>query len=174
MVAEAQTLTGVQSRKTHAAAGVFDLPIDTAQLIGGAITVDPRAIGSGHKIVFQFSASAILPASVTAVDPQGAAIGATSVQTIGTEVIVTLTGIPNNSRVTVSLRNGATTVYASASVGFMLGDVDNSGDVDAADVSSVKSKSGYVANASNFFNDVGVSGAISASDISAVKSRIGQ
>ena len=174
MVAEAQTLTGVQSRKTHAAAGVFDLPIDTAQLIGGAITVDPRAIGSGHKIVFQFSASAILPASVTAVDPQGAAIGATSVQTIGTEVIVTLTGIPNNSRVTVSLRNGATTVYASASVGFMLGDVDNSGDVDAADVSSVKSKSGNVANASNFFNDVGVSGAISASDISAVKSRIGQ
>ena len=174
IVADAQTLTGVKSRKTHAATGVFDLPIDTAQPIGGTITVDPRTIGSGHRIVFQFSAPAAAPASVTALDPQNVSIGATSVQVSGSEVIVTLTGIPNNSRVTVSLRNGAAMVYASASIGFLLGDVDNSGDVDAADVMSVKSTSGNVVNAANFFNDVGVSGAISASDISVVKSRIGQ
>ena len=112
IVADAQTLTGVKSRKTHAATGVFDLPIDTAQPIGGTITVDPRTIGSGHRIVFQFSAPAAAPVSVTALDPQNVSIGATSVQISGSEVIVTLTGIPNNSRVTVSLRNGAAMVYA--------------------------------------------------------------
>ena len=40
--AEALTLTAVQSRKAHGAAGTFDMTIDTTQGIGGAVTVESR------------------------------------------------------------------------------------------------------------------------------------
>ena len=172
-VADAQTLTAVQSRKTHAIAGSFDLKIDTAQPIGGAVTVEPRAIGSGHTIVFQFDAPAVVPASVTAVDAQGSPISGVSFATSGSEVSVTLPGIPDNSRATVSLRDGVPSVYASASIGFLLGDVNNTRVVDANDVSAVKSRSGLAANLATFMFDVGASGAVNSSDISAIKSRVG-
>ena len=48
------TLTGVQSRKAHGAAGNFDLTVDRAAAIGGAITVEPRSGNGAHTIVFQF------------------------------------------------------------------------------------------------------------------------
>ncbi|MBL0122656.1 MAG: hypothetical protein IPP88_07945 [Betaproteobacteria bacterium] len=53
VVADALTLTAVQSRKSHGAA-IHDLTIDKSQNIGGAVTVESRATGSGHQIVFQF------------------------------------------------------------------------------------------------------------------------
>ena len=53
-LAEAITLTAVQSRKTHGAAGTFDLAIDLTQNIDGTVTVESLAIGAGHKMVFQF------------------------------------------------------------------------------------------------------------------------
>ncbi|MBL0125050.1 MAG: hypothetical protein IPP88_20850 [Betaproteobacteria bacterium] len=169
----AQALIAVQSRKVHAAVGTYDIKVDTTKSISGAITVDPRAIGSGHRIVFQFDGPAITPASVTVVDPQGATIGANTISVLGTEVSVDLTGIPDNSRVTVSLRDGAASVYASASLGFLRGDVNNNRAVDSNDVSAVKVRSGLAASTTNVRFDVGTSGAINASDIAAVKSRIG-
>ena len=175
-VADAQTLTAVQSRKTHAANGTHDLRIDTTQPIGGAITVDPRAIGSGHTIVFQFSSAAIAPVTVTAVDPQAVNIGSASIipPTVASEVSVNLAGIPNNSRVTISLRDGAGSAYASVSVGFLQGDVNNNRAVDSNDISAVKARSGLSASATNFLFDVGTSGSVNVSDISTVKSRVGQ
>lgn len=169
----AQALIAVQSRKVHAAVGTYDIKVDTTKSISGAITVDPRAIGSGHRIVFQFDGPAITPASVTVVDPQGSTIGANTISVLGTEVSVDLTGIPDNSRVTVSLRDSAASVYASASLGFLRGDVNNNRAVDSNDVSAVKVRSGLVASTTNVRFDVGASGAINASDIAAVKSRIG-
>ena len=173
-VAEAQTLTAVKSRKTHAGAGPFDIQIDTAQPIGGLVTVDPRAIGIGYTIIFQFDAPAVVPGSVTAVDPQGSPIGTASFSASGSEVSVDLTGIPDNSRVTVTLRDGAMAPYASASLAFLLGDVNNTRVVDANDVGAVKARSGLAANASTFMFDVATSGSVNAADISAIKSRVGQ
>ena len=49
------------SATTSADLSFFDLPLDAAQPIGGAITVEPRTIGTGHRIVFQFSAPPAAP-----------------------------------------------------------------------------------------------------------------
>jgi len=168
-------LLGVQSRKTHAAAGTFDVPIDTTQGIGGAITVEPRAIGAGHQIVFQFTVPITSFASLSVTDTTMAPIGAFSSASVGNDLQVTLTGIPDNRRVLVNLNNangpGGTSV--AAAIGFLVGDVNNSRAVNATDISGVKARSGLSTNASNFRFDLNSSGGINATDIAAVKARSG-
>ena len=165
--APAVTLSSVKSRKTHGAAGSFDLIIDTS-LIAPSVTVEPRAIGGGHTIVFQFNGPITQVGNAT-VTPVGTASAATS----GNDVVVTLTEVPDNRRVTVSVNNvnGATTVQAS--IGFSVGDVNNSRSVNSSDISSVKARSGQATSAANFKFDVNASGSIGAADISAMKARFG-
>ncbi|MEP7155921.1 MAG: hypothetical protein ABI905_09110 [Betaproteobacteria bacterium] len=174
LISAGQNLTSVVSRKLHATAGPYEILVDTGQPIGGNVTVDPRAIGSGHLVVFIFDAPAVAPASVDVVDSQSMPVGSSSVSTVGQEVLVTVTGIANNSRIQVSLKDGSATVYASASMGFLVGDVDNSRVINSTDVNAVKSRSGFPASLTNFQFDVGTTGTINVSDIAAVKSRLGQ
>ena len=173
-IANAQNLTSVVSRKTHSIVGTYDLKVNLAQPIAGNVTIDPRAIGSGHVIVFQFDSAAVAPAGIDALDPQGIPIGAATAATLGSEVAVTLTGIPDNSRVKVSLKDGSATVYASASIGFLVGDFNNDTLVNSNDVTAVKARSGSTASNGNFLFDVGTSGAINVSDIATVKSHLGR
>ena len=56
----------------------------------------------------------------------------------------------------------------------LLGDINGSKSVNAADIAQVKSLSGATINSSNFRADVVANGGIVASDISLVKSRSGQ
>jgi hypothetical protein len=54
----------------------------------------------------------------------------------------------------------------SASMGVLLGDVNASGRVDAADVSSVRQQTLQTIGVSNFRNDINASGRIDAADVS--------
>jgi hypothetical protein len=56
-------LVDVVSRKLHAGTGGFEISIDTTQPFGGPVTVEPRFIGSGHTLVYQFNAPVSLPAT---------------------------------------------------------------------------------------------------------------
>ena len=173
--AEALTLTGAQSRKVHGSAVTYDLPLDRAVSIGGAVTVEPRVIGTGHKIVFQFDEFVTVAGGVSAVDVAGTAIGNVSAQASGNNVEVTLTGVADNRRVRIQLAAVNNSLAASVSIGFLAGDVNGSLSVDAADVSAVKARSGQSVNvsANNFKFDLDASGSINAADIAAAKSRIG-
>jgi YVTN family beta-propeller protein len=166
-------LVAVQSRKAHAAAGAFDLAIDTTQPIGGPVTVEPRAVGTGHQIVFQFNVPVNSIGAASAIDGAGAPAGTVAATMAGSEAIVTLTGVPDNQRVTVSLTGVNGSVNASASLGFLVGDVNNSRSVTATDILQVKGRSGQVTDATNFRFDLNASGSITASDILAVKGRSG-
>lgn len=174
--ASALALAGVKSRKTHATAGPFDLPVDVSQGLGGLVTVEPRAIGPGHTIVFQFDSTITVAGLASAVDAGGlvGAVSAASNISANNEVNVTLSGIPDNKRITISLTgvNGTPTVF-SASLGFLVGDVNNSRTTTITDVSSVKARSGRSAISSTFLYDLNATGVVSSSDISAVKARNG-
>ena len=177
--ANALALTGVKSRKMHGAAGTFDLPIDTAQAFGASVTVEPRIIGSGHTIVFQFDSTITATGTASSMDAFGpvgsvsAAITGASNTPANNEVSVMLTGVPDNKRVTISLAQVNGVLDVAASMGFLVGDVNNTRSVNSTDISNVKARSGRSAASTLFVFDVNASGTINSSDISAVKARSG-
>ena len=171
-------LVAVRSQKTHGSAGVFNLPIVTSTDIGGAVTVEPRAIGSGHTIVFQFSGSISSVGGVSAKDASGVndvGLATFAIPAMpGNEVVVSLTGVPNNQRAKITINNiNLTGSNAAASLGFLIGDVNSTRSVDASDASGVKARSGQTTNNNNYMFDVNASGAINVADILAVKARSG-
>ncbi len=169
------TLIGVVSRKSHAAAGPFDVVVDRSAAINGAVSVEPRAAdaGGGHAVVFQFNAPVTSVAGAAAVDDAAAAV-ASSAAASGHDAVVTLTGVADKKRVTVSVPNvNGTAVNAAASLQFMLGGRQNAAGAGAADVSAARAHSGRVTSAASFRQDVNASGFVSAADIAAIKARAG-
>jgi hypothetical protein len=168
--ANAITLTAVQSRKAHGATN-YDLAIDTTQAIGGAVTVESRAIGAGHHIVFQFDAPVTTTGVPSAADENGASVATSAPLLAGNDVAVTITDVADNKRVKVVLPNVNGGSDAIVALGFLVGDVNNSRTVSANDLQQMKSLSGQGVDAANFRFDLNTSGAIGAADIVAVKSR---
>ncbi len=167
------TFNSVLSRKSHISAGTFDLQVDSEQLVTGPITVESRTIGAGHLIVFQFSNVITSAGTVTAMNGNGNSINIASVVPSGTELSVTMSGVVDNSRVTITIGGVNGTVSGTASIGFLVGDTNNSRSVNSSDISGVKARSGQTTDATNFKFDVNATGSINSSDISAVKARSG-
>ena len=170
-------LVAVQSRKAHGSAGTYNLAVDRTIGISGAVTVESRAISAGHTIVFQFSGPVISVGGVSSQDASSTAVGSATFAipaSPGNEVVVTLTGVPDNRRATIALSNvNGSAINASASMGFLIGDVNNTRSVNSSDISGVKARLSQTTNAANFKFDVNASGAIGSADISAVKARAG-
>lgn len=172
----ALSLAGVVSRKIHGGAGPFDLPIDPGPLISGNVSIEPRALGNGHLIIFRFSEPVTAPGTVAVVDTAGSSLGNATPVAVDNDVQVSLTNIPDRRRVTITLTGVAAasgTLNAQVSLGFLIGDFNDSASVTTQDSSAVKSRAGQVADANTFRYDVSASGRVSAADIAAVKSRVG-
>jgi Dockerin type I domain len=170
-------LLSVVSRKIHGATP-FDITVDKTQPISGLITVEPRTIGGGHTLVFHFDNTVNSVGAATALDAMANAVGTIAVTPpSSSDVMVTLTSVPDNKRLTVTLTglNGVAGQpgTVTASMGFLVGDVNNTRSVNSSDISGVKARSGQATTAINFQFDVNASGAVNSSDISAVKARSG-
>ena len=168
----APALVAVKSRRTHGSQGAFDLAIDAAQPVTGAVTVEPRS--GAQKIVFQFDrvpASAGAPACR---DANGNAVGSASAERIGNEVEVTVTGLPSAQRATVSLSNVAgAAVNVAASIGFLVGDVNGTRAVTASDILRAKGRAGQAFGPETFIFDVDLSGTLEVADIATDKAGSG-
>lgn len=160
------------SRKTHGAAGVFDLGLS----LGGTPGIESRqgsgAGSDGHEIVVTFPVAVTLgSASVTS--------GTGSVQMAtasGSEVTVNLTGVANAQTITLTLfavNDGSRTADIPLSISFLRGDLNASGTVNASDVGQSKASSGQALTTTNFRADVNASGAINATDVAIVKASSG-
>lgn len=167
----ALALLSVNSRKVHGSAGAFDLPINFSIPLAGSVDVEPRAIGAGHTLVFEFNNTVTSVGTVTCTDAASTAVGTAASSISGSNVIVTLTGIPDNKRVTVTLPAVNGTLAASASLGFLVGDVNNSRSVNTTDISGVRARNLQPLTSANFKYDLNASGSINTTDVSAVRAR---
>ncbi|MEO8104103.1 MAG: M36 family metallopeptidase, partial [Betaproteobacteria bacterium] len=166
-------LLGVKSRKQHGGAGLYDLVINTAADINGAITVEPRFIGAGHHLRFEFDRAVALPGILSVVDASMQPFGTAVASAYGNAVTVTLTGIPDGKRLLISLTDiDGTGVNASAAVGFLVGDANSSRRVVAADIIAARRRSRSI-DSENFIVDVDLNGSVNALDIAAIKARSG-
>ncbi len=170
------TPTAIVSRKTHGAAGIYNVPLP----LTGTPGIECRRGGGTnfdqHQVVFQFpGAVTYTGASVTPAPGETAEVD--TVTTSGNEVSVNLKNVSNAQTLQVTLVNvndGSQTTNVSVPMSVLLGDTTASGAVDAPDVSQTKAQSGHATDAGNFRNDVNVSGEVDAPDVSLVKSQSGE
>jgi uncharacterized protein (DUF1800 family) len=171
----APALTQAFSRKTHGAAGDFDLVLDRLAPLSGSLSVEPR-YDTTHRIVLRFNETITATGNASSTTTGGGPIGNATASFSGTDVTVTLSGIENARRVSVNL-NGVTSASGSANVsvavGFLVGDVTNNRAVASADWSQIKARAGQTVDNTNFVFDINLSGIVSAADIAVGKAKSG-
>ena len=154
-------VTRVMSRKTHDAAGVFDLPLS---LISTDPTTEPR-LGPAQTMVFQFDkpvvgGMAAVTEGISVVD---------TVTFTGNEMTVNLTGVSNQQYVTVAISNvvaadGGTGGSGTARIGYLAGDVSQNRVVTLADVGLVNAELAQPVTVSNYLKDINASGSLTVAD----------
>jgi hypothetical protein len=162
-------LPNVVSRKTHGSAGTFGVELP----LNGSPGIECRSGGSNadYTLVFTF------PNSLTSVG--GASITKGTATVVSSNIdpsdphqyVVNLSGVTNAQYVTVTLNNiadsaGNTSASLPVTMGILIGDVNASKRVDAADVSAVRQQTLQPVTSSNFREDVNTTGRIDAADVS--------
>jgi hypothetical protein len=173
--------SSVVSRKTHGAAGSFDI----AMPLSGPTGVECRSGGTtgDYQLVLTFPTTVSVTgnpqAQVTAGTGQIGTAGVSNggaVTVNGAVVTVPLTNVTNEQNLTVTLgtvSNGTNTAAISVPMGVLVGDTNADRAVNAADVGQTKSCTGTTVNATNFREDVTAEGSINAGDVGLVKSKCG-
>jgi Dockerin type I domain len=158
------TLVTLSSRKVHGSAGVFDLNLPLTAPYG----VEPRSGGANGQFLLDFHFSNPILSCGTV--SSGAGTATIDPASGGNDCLVDLTGVSNAQYVTVTLAGVLDNLGNQGNVpgtfGVLLGDVNGSKRVDAADVSSVRQQTLQPVTSSNFLNDLNTSGRIDAADVS--------
>jgi hypothetical protein len=144
--------------------------------VNGPVGIECRS-GSAtgdYSLVFTFAANLVSVDGASVTDGIGSVVDGAIDSNDSHQFIVDLTGVANAQVITVSLSNvtdvvGSFSDNVSALMGVLVGDVNASGRVDAADVSLVRQQSLQAVNRSNFRQDVNASGRIDAADVSIVR-----
>ncbi|MFL6529999.1 MAG: dockerin type I domain-containing protein, partial [Chthoniobacterales bacterium] len=158
------------SRKTHGAAGIFDVNLP----LSGTIGIEPRDGGAAGD----FQIAVTFPNAVT-VTNASLTTGAGTVRdanVAGNVVTVNLTGVSNAQTVTLKLagvNDGATTADYAIPMGVLVADANGDGAVNSSDATVCRSKSGSTADSTNFRADFNVDGSINSADSSVARSRSG-
>jgi hypothetical protein len=167
------TLASAVSRKTHGAAGTFDVNLPPSGPAGIECRQGQGATLNNHQVVVTFTVPVTFQsAAVTS------GVGTVSNTALaGNQITVNLTNVPNAQTLAITLFsvNDGTGVAHDVVVpiSFLLGDTTSNGSVNSSDIGQIKPESGQPVTASNFRNDVTVSGDINATDISITKAQSG-
>jgi Dockerin type I domain len=166
---QALSLSSAVSRKTHGAAGDFDISLPGIECRSGGASDD-------YTLVFTFSNN-IESGNASVTDGTGTVSGTPAAS--GNTLTVNLTGVTTAQTLTVTLSN-VTDQYLQVlpdtplTMSVLIGDTNGNGAVNSSDISQTKDAAGQSATESNFREDVAVNGTINSSDISLVKAHSGE
>ncbi len=170
---QALSLTGLFSRKTHGAAGTFD--VDLLGFPG----IECRSGGgtNDYTVVFRFSNNLASVGNATITLGTGTIVS----RMIGSdprEYLVNLTGVANPQHLVINLTNvqdvnGNTAPSIFGTLHLLIGDTNGNMDVNASDVAQTKSQLGQPVTGANFRTDVNANGSINAADGGIVKAHSG-
>lgn len=165
-----QLLSAV-SRKTHGAAGDFDVELP----VTGETGVECRNGGGDYSIVITFN-NTMVSGNASVTSGTGSVAGSPSFS--GNTMTVELTGVTDAQQLTIMLTgvtDSSAQVLPDTPIGMriLIGDINGNKTVNASDVAQTKGQSGLPVSFSNFRADVNVSGAITASDLAQVKTNVG-
>lgn len=167
-------LLSVFSRKFHNGLP-FDLPVVHGEALTGNITVEPRAIGGGHLIVFRFDNAISNEGTATALDAALNSAATVTLSRSGNDVIATISNVADNRRLNITLTGVNVSTTVGAPIGFLVGDVGNTQMVTAADIGAVKANLGKPVNSIGVARfDLNADGTITQADVAAAKARAGQ
>jgi len=165
-------LTDAVSRKTHGAAGTFDVELP----LTGSVGIECRSgdAGGNHTFVFTFTNN-VVSGNATVTTGTGFV---SSFTFSGNTMTVNLTGVSDVQQITVTLSNvtdcfGSVLPNTMVSAAMLIGDTTANRTVNASDVAQVKGQVGVPVSTGNFREDVTVNGSINASDVGLVKANVG-
>lgn len=161
----------VVSRKTHGAAGTFDIPLP----LTGDPGIECRSGGStnDYQIVVTFAEPVTCGAAEIT---SGTASVSSNTTNAAAQVNINLTGVATAQKIIVKLpavHAGDYTADLFIPMMVVVGDTNGSGQVNAADITQVSMQSGQPLDYANFRTDVVANGTVNASDVNFVKSRSG-
>ena len=173
---------GVASRKTHGAAGDFDIPLP----INGPAGIECRSGGASNAYTLVYTFDRPVGSTGNASVTQGSATiapatGGGTNPSIGTnpnQIVVNLTNVTNQQHLIVTLSNvqdtsGNTFASVAARMDVLVADTNADHFVDSADIAQTKSESGHAVTSANFREDLNTDGFIDSADIGLVKSKSG-
>lgn len=177
----APTPSAAVSRKTHSAAGDFDvhLPLSGTPGIecrnGGATSDYQIVIAFANEVTVNGNPQAQVTSGIGIIGSNGVSNGG-MVTASGNIVIVPLTGVANAQAISVTLNRvntGAGTANIVIPMSLLIGDTNGDGIVNAGDTTQTRGRSGQTTDATNFRSDVNPDGFINSGDQIAVRSRSG-
>lgn len=167
-------LSAVVSRKTHSAAGTFDIDLSLA----GSPGVECRSDGSGnHSLVFTFATTLTSVGSASVTSGNGT-VASSMIGSDTHQYVVNLSCVTDAQILTVTLRDvtdssGNFTAQISVPVGILLGDANGDGTVNSADAQLARNRSGSTAQQSSFRADCNLDGTINSADATIIRNRSG-
>ena len=169
----ALSVSSAVSRKTHGAAGEFDVALP----LSGSPGVECRSGGAGndYQFVITFSNN-VESGNATVTSGTGMVSGSPTFS--GNTMTVNLTGVTDAQTITVTL-SGVTDQFLQVlpdtpvSANMLIGDTNGNATVNSSDVAQTKGQIGQAVTASNFRTDVNANGTINATDAAIVKSHAG-
>jgi uncharacterized repeat protein (TIGR01451 family) len=157
----------VVSRKTHGSIGPFDVDLPLTGNPG--IECRTGSVSGSHQVVATFTAPSITVTNVTVTPGAGGTASVASFNATANTITVNLSNVSNAQTLTINLlgvSDGCSIGDVQIPMGVLLGDVNGSKRVDAADVSSVRQQTLQTVTIANFRNDINTSGRIDAADVS--------
>ncbi|MEP6808966.1 MAG: dockerin type I repeat-containing protein, partial [Chthoniobacterales bacterium] len=168
-------LRSVSSRMTHGSSGTFDVGLMPTAGASNAVECRASAELGRYQMVFTFPTFSPIVASTSVTG--GGTVMSSGPGLNANEYVVDLTGVPDRTRVNVSLDNVVdaqnNTGSVSAMLAVLIGDTNGDGVVNSLDLDQAKTSTGERAGPTNFRTDVSANGAINAGDIARIKANSG-